>query len=127
MKVAQIRIVTGVALIGLVSVALVGAGITKLAHAGGITKELETFGFAGPWIIFLGAIEIVSAVSLAVPRTRALGLLLITGFLGGAIATHLQHGQPPFAPAVLLALGWIGVRLRHPAADWSHSRRARTA
>lgn len=113
------RRITGTALIWFVAFALVGAAAAKLARAPFIVNQLRPFGFDDTWIAILGVIELASALLFAVPRTRALGLLLITGFLGGAIATHIQHAQSPAQPAVLLAIGWTGVWLRHREANWS--------
>jgi hypothetical protein len=114
------RRVAGLVLIVVVVLALVGAAAAKFLGVPAITTQLTSFGFSSEWIIVLGVIELASAVLFAMPGTRALGLLLITGFLGGAIATHIQHGQSPAQPAVLLALGWTGVWLRHPLANWSN-------
>jgi hypothetical protein len=61
-------------------------------------------------------IDRVGELALILPRTRALGLLLVSGFFGEAIATHIQHGELPIPPALLLALGWLGVWLRYPGA-----------
>jgi hypothetical protein len=113
------RRITGNVLMGLVCLALIGAAFGKLVHAPFLVNQLRPFGFDDTWISILGVIELASAVVFAIPRTRALGLLLITGFLGGAIATHIQHGQSPAQPAVLLAIGWTGVWLRHLEANWS--------
>jgi hypothetical protein len=113
------RRITGNVLMGIVVVALIGAAAAKLVHAPFLVNQLRPFGFDDTWISILGVIELGSAILFAIPRTRALGLLLITGFLGGAIATHIQHGQSPAQPAVLLAVGWTGVWLRHREANWS--------
>jgi hypothetical protein len=118
-SVSRARRISGNVLIGLVSLTLVGAAFGKLVHAPFLVNQLRPFGFDDTWISILGVIELASALLFAVPRTRALGLLLITGFLGGAIATHIQHGQSPAQPAVLLAIGWTGVWLRHLEANWS--------
>jgi hypothetical protein len=114
------RRIAGMALIVVVVLALVGAAAAKFLGVPAITTQLTGFGFSSEWIIVLGVVELASAVLFAIPGTRALGLLLITGFLGGAIATHIQHGQSPAQPAVLLALGWTGIWLRHPRANWSN-------
>jgi hypothetical protein len=113
------RRIAGNVLIGLVSAALLGASATKFAHVAPVVAQLNGFGFNGPWVTLLGVIELASVVALIVPRTRALGLLLVTGFFGGAIATHIQHQELPTSPALLLALCWLGVWLRHPSAFWS--------
>ena len=61
----------------------------------------------------------LGALLLLVPPTRSVGLLLVSGLLGGAIATHMQHGQSYVGPAVLLVLVWLGAWLRHPETLWS--------
>lgn len=113
------RRISGNVLIGLVSAALLGASATKFVRVASVVTQLNGFGFNGAWVTLLGVIELASVLALIVPRTRALGLLLVTGFFGGAIATHIQHQQLPTSPALLLALCWLGVWLRHPIAFWS--------
>jgi hypothetical protein len=47
-----------------------------------------------------------------IPRTSVLGAILLTGYLGGATATHVRIGDPFFAPIVLGVLVWGGLVLR---------------
>ena len=53
-----------------------------------------------------------------VPRTAALGAVLLTGYLGGAICTHLRLGHPLLShtlfPSYVAALLWLGLYLREP-------------
>ena len=64
----------------------------------------------------LGAILAISTALYAVPRTAALGAILLTGYLGGAIATHLLAGSPLLSNTLFGAyLGiavWGGLWLR---------------
>jgi hypothetical protein len=58
-------------------------------------------------------LEIVCAVVYAIPRTSALGAILLTGYLGGATATHVRAGEPIFiVPVILGVLVWGGLYLR---------------
>jgi DoxX-like family len=63
----------------------------------------------------LGLIELACVVLYFIPKTRILGAILVTGYLGGAIATHVAKGEPaaavPFLFGVLL---WGGIFLRMP-------------
>lgn len=59
-----------------------------------------------------GTIELVSVILLLIPKTYKIGFLLVTAYLGGALATELLGGQAPVA-AFLLAVLWIGVFLRN--------------
>jgi hypothetical protein len=45
--------------------------------------------------------------------------LLASAYMGGAIATHVQHGQPFIQPAMILTIIWAGAWLRHPQVLWS--------
>jgi hypothetical protein len=59
-------------------------------------------------IVFLG-----STLLYAIPRTSVLGAILLTGYFGGAIATHLRLGQPTFVVGLSIAiLAWLGIYLR---------------
>ena len=56
---------------------------------------------------------LVSTVLYAIPRTSVFGAILLTGYLGGAIATHVRMGETAFAiPLVVAILAWLGLYLR---------------
>jgi uncharacterized protein YndB with AHSA1/START domain len=61
----------------------------------------------------LGIVEIGSAVLYLFPPTAVLGAIVMTAYLGGAVATHVRIGDPMFWPAIILGiLAWFGLRLR---------------
>jgi hypothetical protein len=63
----------------------------------------------------LGALEVGVTVLSLVPRTSFVGLILLTGYLGGACASHVRIADPAGAlPVVLGVLAWVGWGLRHP-------------
>ena len=68
---------------------------------------------------FTLGLEAGTPLSFLVPLTRSGGLLLVSSFLGGAIAKHLLHGKSIAQPSFVLALVWVGAWLRHPAMLWS--------
>jgi hypothetical protein len=56
---------------------------------------------------------LVSTLLYAIPRTSILGAILLTGYFGGAIATHVRLGQPTFVVGLSIAvLAWLGIYLR---------------
>lgn len=57
-------------------------------------------------------VEILCAILYAVPRTSVLGAILLTGYLGGATATHVRVGEPFFIPLIIGILLWLGLYLR---------------
>jgi len=79
-------------------------------------EGIEKLGWQMHHVLPLGIVELTSVVLYLFPRTAALGAILITGYLGGAIATHMRIGDP-FVPAMLVpiilgVLVWGGLWLR---------------
>jgi hypothetical protein len=60
----------------------------------------------------IGILEPACTAVYAIPRTSVLGAILLTGYLGGATATHVRIGDPSFGPLVAGALVWLGLFLR---------------
>jgi hypothetical protein len=70
------------------------------------------FGYPEGAATGIGLAELACAVLYAVPRTRVLGAILVTGYLGGAIATHVRVGDVFLIPLVLGIIVWAGLFLR---------------
>jgi len=112
--VGRARRITGTTLIVLGAVLLLGSGGAKLAHVPQVVAQMSGLGFSGEKLTFVAILELLSALLFLIPATRSAGLLLVSSFLGGAIAIHLQHGETIFPPSVVLTLLWLGAWLRHP-------------
>ncbi len=111
-RVSKARNIVSNILIFLPSIALLASSITKFAHLPAIVAQMTALGFGGPRLMIVAALEFASSVLFLVPKTRPFGLLLVSAYLGGAIAAQLGHGLPPGPPAVLLGLIWIGTWLK---------------
>jgi hypothetical protein len=72
------------------------------------------FGYPAGTGFAIGLLELASTILYAIPRTAALGAVLMTGYLGGAIATHVRVGDVGGAvvPFALAVLAWGGLFLR---------------
>jgi hypothetical protein len=89
-----------------------GIKVLRLAPAVESTVQL---GYPAGVVFGLGLVELVCLALYVVPRTSFLGALLLTGFLGGAVATHVRMGSPVFSlvfPLIVGALLWGGLFLR---------------
>ena len=90
----------------------------KLAKPEFIVKGFtEHNGYSESVIIPLGIIELVCTVLYLVPQTSFLGAILLTGYLGGATATHVRIGEYPEAFMGAIPFGvllWLGLYLREP-------------
>lgn len=106
---------TGRVLSVLAALFLLFDGAMKLVKPDFVVEATVRLGYAESVILPLGVVLLVSTVLYLVPRTSVLGAILLTGYLGGAVATHLQHGDSPFEivfPAIFGALLWGGLVLR---------------
>lgn len=87
----------------------------KLAGGEQMMKDWARFGYPAGALVPVGITELACAVLYLIPRTSALGAILVTGYLGGAVATHVRMSEPVWpAPALLGALAWLGLWLRDP-------------
>lgn len=113
--------VAGTILSGLIVVFLVFDGAIKLMPLPVVTETMTALGYSGDPTLarLLGVITLVCAVLYAIPATSVLGAILLTGLLGGAMATHLRVGSPVFSHLLFgLYLGiiaWGGLYLRYEA------------
>ncbi len=98
---------------GLPGLALVASGAMKLTGNPEIVKMLtEKFGFRADHLPVIAVIELACATLYLIPQTAALGAVLLTGYLGGAVVTHLRVGDPVVAPVLLGVLLWLGLWFR---------------
>ncbi len=79
-----------------------------------LQKGFEHLGVPVSLAIGLGVLELVCTVVYLIPRTAVLGAILLTGYLGGAILTHLRVGDPYWVQALLGIVLWGGLWLREP-------------
>ena len=102
----------------LVVIALVADGTVQLFASAQIASLLQETGFAMDLTQVVGPIAIACALLYAIPATAALGAILVTGFLGGAICAHVRIGElgsPPEIISLLLgAMTWGGLYARDP-------------
>jgi hypothetical protein len=95
---------------------LFDAGL-KFARPKDVVTTTVEMGYAESVIAPLGAILLVCTIFYLFPRTAVLGAILLTGYLGGAVATHVRHQDPAWMilfPVVFGALIWGGLVLREP-------------
>ncbi len=92
---------------------LVFSGVMKLAKPPAVVQGFGKFGYPEHLLLPLGILEIGCVVVYLIPRTSVLGAILMTGYLGGATATHVRMSDPSFIMPVLAGvLVWLGLLLR---------------
>lgn len=104
--------IAGHVLSSLVALLLTFSAIMKLTQGAQVKEGFTQMGLPESLILPLGIIEIVSAALSIIPKTRFWGVILITGYMGGAIVTHLRLGQPPVMQVLVGVVAWVGLALR---------------
>ena len=101
----------GVSALPILAVAM--SAMMKLsANAQAAEPWTKAFGYPFDLLIPSGVLELVCLSIYVIPRTAVLGAILLTGYLGGAVATHVRVGDNFALPAVLGVLVWLGLYLR---------------
>jgi hypothetical protein len=106
--------VTGWVITGVVVAMLTFSAVMKLAQPPDILKEFVRLGYAEKAALTIGLVEIGCALVYLFPRTAVLGAILLTGYLGGATATHVRIDDPFIPPIIGGVLVWLGIFLREP-------------
>jgi hypothetical protein len=89
------------------------SGSMKLAGSKEVVDAFTgTFGFSAAALRPIGLLELACTVLYLLPRTAVLGAVLLTGYLGGAVVTHVRIGDAPFAPLLVGLIVWAGLFLR---------------
>jgi hypothetical protein len=107
---------TGRALSTVISLLLGFDATMKLLQIAPVMKASAQLGYSAHAVFGIGAVLAVCVALYAIPRTALLGALLLTGYLGGAIATHVRAGDPLFThvlfPIYVAVVVWAGLVLR---------------
>ena len=130
---SKARLRTGRGLSGLLAFLLALDALGKFLRPEPVVKGTLELGYPESVIVPLGVVLLASVVLYALPRTALLGAILLTGYLGGAVATHVRVGAGMFPicfPIVFGVLLWGGLFLRDgrlreliPLVRWSDARR----
>jgi len=106
---------------------IVGALVVLFLCADAVMKVLKTqlavegdarLGYPENTVVGIGILLLLCTLLYAIPRTSILGAILLTGYLGGAVATHVRVGNPLLGyvllPVYIGVLAWGGLFLRDP-------------
>ena len=96
----------------LLSLLFAMSAFMKLKGGDEVMQGMAHLGLPESLIIPLAIIEMSCVVIYLIPATSVLGAILLTGYIGGAICTHLRVGDPFFIQIVLGIFVWLGLYLR---------------
>ena len=111
--VSKSRLWTGRVVSGLTAALLLLDGALKALKLPAVVAATVKVGFPESAVAGIGCALLVSTLLYVIPRTSILGAILLTGYLGGAVATHVRLGDPLFshvlAPVYLAVFVWGGL------------------
>ena len=102
---------------GLPALFLLVDGAMKLVKPAVVVEATTKLGYSESLIIPIGIVLIICTILYLIPTTSVLGAILLTGYLGGAVATHVRAAEGVFPivfPIIFGALLWLGLYLNDP-------------
>jgi DoxX-like family len=93
---------------------LVMSAVSKFTLSADVVKGFGDMGWKTDVAMALGIVELVSLILYLIPQTAVLGAILLTGYLGGACATHVRIGDYShfWVPVAMGVVLWLGLFLR---------------
>lgn len=108
--ISKARLWTARIMSGIVVLFMLFDGIGKIAKPAPVVESTLALGFTENHLVAMGVLSLLCTILYALPRTRFLGALLLTGYLGGAVAAHLRVDHPLWShmmfPVYVAILAW---------------------
>ncbi len=112
------RLWAGRVMSGLAVVFLLMDGVMKVFKPAVVIDACAKLGYPESEIVGIGILLLVCTIVYVIPRTSVFGAIMLTGFLGGAVASNVRIGEPLFShilfPTYIAALLWVGLYVREP-------------
>ncbi|RZA16540.1 MAG: DoxX family protein [Proteobacteria bacterium] len=106
----------GWVLTGLVAALLLFSAFGKFTAGPEMIAQIEQSGIPANLIVTLGILEATVAILFLIPQTSFVGVILLTGYMGGAIFQHLRLHESFLVQTLVPIVAWVGYSLRHYAA-----------
>lgn len=115
-RIPKIRLWASYVLQGLVVLMFIMGAVNNLLQTEMAVAGAVEMGYPETAVFYLGTVLLFSTILYAIPKTSLIGAILLTAWLGGAVATHLIHKDPAFNILFPVLFGiplWLGVWLRN--------------
>lgn len=91
---------------------LLMSGVMKFTKSPQLAEGMAHMGWPASLAVALGITELACTILYAIPKTSVLGAILITGYMGGAVATHARIGEMFVVQVGIGVVAWLGLYLR---------------
>jgi hypothetical protein len=110
-------LIVGRVISGLIAALLTADALFKFSAAKAVVEGSQQLGYTMDTIPLIGVVLLTCVILYVIPATSVFGALLLTGYLGGAVATHVRVHNPLFShilfPTYVAAMVWGGLYLRN--------------
>jgi DoxX-like protein len=113
-RVSKVALWTGRVISALPVLLMVAGAVFSFAKPAAAREGMVKHGYAEHHAVPIVVVELCCVLLYVIPRTAVLGAILLTGYLGGATATHVRVDEAYFMPVVVGILVWLGLYLREP-------------
>ncbi len=110
--VSRKRLWAGRIISGLLALFLLFSGAMSFTKLPAIKQGFAHLGYPESLGLAIGILLLTCTALYAIPRTSVLGAILLTGYLGGAAASHIRVGDPFYVPILVGVFVWVGLYLR---------------
>ena len=107
------RKITAWVLVGLLGALFIMSASMKLIGGAEASAMFSKYGLDGKEML-IGVGELLAVILFIIPKTSSLGVLLLSAHMGGAIATHMEHGEAFISQSIMLVVLWFANWLRNP-------------
>jgi hypothetical protein len=105
---------TGRAITALAAFPFLMSGAMKVKAGAEVVEGMGHLGLPESLILPLAVLELTCVILYLIPATSVLGAVVLTGYIGGAICSHLRVGDPFYLQILIGLLVWLGLYLREP-------------
>lgn len=115
LSISRTQLWTGRVLSGIASIFFLLDGVMKLVKPAPVVQATVQLGYPESTIVGIGVVLLVSTILYLIPRTAVFGAILLTAYLGGAVATNVRVSAPWFNilfPVFFGCFVWAGLYLR---------------
>lgn len=109
----KLQVVGWVLSVLLVAFLVFASAVGKFTQWEGKEEMFAKLGWSTDVMFIIGIVEVAIAVLFLIPRTAFVGAILLTGYLGGATATHVRVGDTFIFPIIIGVVAWIALGLRN--------------
>lgn len=104
---------TGSIIVGFIVLFLLMDAVMKVLQFDASVNGTVDLGYPKRFVVWIGLTLLVCTILYAIPRTAFLGVILVTAYLGGAVATNVRAENTNFYfPIIFGVLAWVGLYLR---------------